>query len=445
MSREFLTPSKNKNQAAAESNKPDLRVVSENPQTKTLDELQVAKTGPKKEKAVGDVIPGLDLTKEEKRITKRNRSNMKAILKDTKAIRRGTMTASNTETGVHYDENTYYKRELGYWEKRLKENLKEARSICSSFINIRANLEKNIPGMEEELRRFNILSTTAWGQVMYYLNKDFDLTQMKPKDIAKLFAKMELIPEGVYKLRNEFKETINEKAGEYFEPLLRRAKADVRSYLIKHCNQITENPKEVSDFLEEALKVEYEVEYIFDKNKDYSGLADYEWRTVYINLAYINRLENGEIDQGDLHDTMVHEIIHMIAGIVKPDQNWEINYKEILGESEDPKNMFDFNLNELMTALVTGEILERYYQQELGTLQLKKGEEYLYSYDNFIAPYFALIEKYGPEKIERLKVLTVDLMFRADRKDDLIEFFQENQDLYQDLGNILNQKTYLAA
>lgn len=246
-------------------------------------------------------------------------------------------------------------------------------------------------------------------------------------------------------LKEMFKDAVREEADKKFAPLVARAHGDVRMFLVKHINTVGLEPEEAQAFLKEKSAIEAEVVFMLEmSDKEQKGgllgLTDTE--KIWVNLERVPFLENGQLDEGQLAETLTHEIVHTVSTI-SPQGNLGLReYNEIFSgivQSREYKDPSEY-LNELATELLALEITSKYYRPDApGTVIIHTEEQQrLVGYKDLMEAFKAIEAKYG-DRAGKLKKILVSVMVRGNYN-ELRDFLLINRDLLYEVRDLCARK-----
>ncbi|KPJ85857.1 hypothetical protein AMJ57_01610 [Parcubacteria bacterium SG8_24] len=212
-------------------------------------------------------------------------------------------------------------------------------------------------------------------------------------------------------LKEVFYLAVDREAGRKFAPLMELAYSDVRRHLMGLANRPGVDPEDAQAFLEFELSREMPTRFgpSLRKDKEILGVAEFSRRQIRINTDMIRVMENGEVDELALMETMVHEIIHSVSAIGwKGDLGLEA-CPDLFEDapSRDKERSSEAYFNELATETLALQIVSKYYDEEKppGTTVLHgEAEQQLVGYADMVRAFRDLEEKHGDKvgELERL-------------------------------------------
>jgi hypothetical protein len=344
---------------------------------------------------------------------------------------------------------------------------KKRETYLESFQKVKEKLqylgESIIPGI---LKKFgNILvilpsiNIVPFEQYLLHLQKDIDSliqNEKVPDEVNKLeqYTRLNVPFCQVNHMIDKLDDCINGEANQHFYPLIERARADVRMYLIQYANTKGIPLEEVQDFFSRKLEKKIPFSFLYTLNiEDISKmkedvLADVNiHNSIRINLDRAEIFENGELNEGNLLSTFVHELVHTVSHRSE-EGIYSLEDAEIFKTQTHDADKFahpsygeltknpEINLNELSTELLTIDIVKKYYKENnnIGTLNFHKTVEQSYAYQSLIEDFIELEESLPQEMSELRGILYNGMMSGELLK--LKEFFERNPDIYNKIKKI---------
>lgn len=247
-------------------------------------------------------------------------------------------------------------------------------------------------------------------------------------------------------IEQEFLNDAESKLNEFFRPLINTARSDVRRFLIKHFNTVDMSFTEAQKIIAEKWQIERPIVFKFranlfnvgDKTDRPGVLGQTDGRLVEVFMDDITFLNDSKLDEGELLDTVIHEIIHNVSDITKKGVGLEQEMIQAIQDQNDAESStVKTNLNELMTQIITMEIASKYYRTEkTNPIIFKKTEQQqITGYQSLVEPFLDLKTKYPNEINELIKIAT-DTMMRGNF-DNLNSFLANHEAITKELKKIV--------
>lgn len=323
--------------------------------------------------------------------------------------------------------------EFEFWRTRLEEY---NANLITEFLKRLEDLSRTLPFLKKDF--FIHTAGVVRNEIETVLQEE-EIQGVQEEKISQ-YERLSLPYRKLYFLQEELKEEVQRESKKYFAPLIERARADVRMYLLKEINTKNIDPLEAEKFLTERFKINLPVQFTIDINlfrppesRQVTVAASTDSvHSIKINLEAFDVTENGELNEAEILGTLVHEIIHNLSA---RGEDGDIGLaKEDIFEEETPSGKSpETYLNEITTEMLTFEIMTKYFQEKLpGTLQLKKEQKQeVWGYQRHIEDFQNLREKHS-FLLDELIALSRDAMFRG-TGERVKDFFSQHPDLFFDV------------
>jgi hypothetical protein len=310
-------------------------------------------------------------------------------------------------------------------------------------------LVERLPRIKNVLPELNLeFFASKIGDIMSRTEKVLAAPKVGRQLDEKDFVRVNMLKKEMRVLKEMFLFAVNEEANRKFDPLLSRARGDVRMFLVGHINRAGLSPEDAQRFLQEKQAVKSM--FIFlpemeeregkdgETKKFFLGLMDSRDSNIWINLERLSLLEDGRIDEAQLATTAIHELVHTVS-TKGPDKKLGLSrYEELFKGVARGKEIYTANdyLNELGTELLALEIASKYYKPDApGTIKLGTSKEQKFvGYADMIRAFAALEGKYG-SRVRELKDILISVMVRGNY-DALRSFLEDNEGLFAEVRDI---------
>ncbi|MDP1814539.1 MAG: hypothetical protein Q8K92_08850 [Leadbetterella sp.] len=248
-----------------------------------------------------------------------------------------------------------------------------------------------------------------------------------------------------FALESKFFENIENESAEYFKPLINAARSDVRRFLIKHFNTIGITAEQAQNIIGDKAAINAPIKFGFRINVFGAGnrtdregvLGSTDMKSINIYIDDISFLENGKLDEGELFDTVVHELVHTVSDI--KDGAIGLNGEKLFDANNSiEKNSPETNLNELVTEVVAMGISSKYFNKETFVKINRTDKQEITGYQDLVQGFNDLMAKY-PKEGKQLLALATDAMLRGEFT-KLQDFLVDNKDLFEELKKIVVSK-----
>ncbi len=247
-------------------------------------------------------------------------------------------------------------------------------------------------------------------------------------------------------IEREFLNDAENKLNEFFRPLVNTARSDVRRFLIKHFNTTDIPFTEAQKNITEKWRIEKPIVFRFHTNlfnvgdkTDRSGvLGKTDGESIEVFMNDITFLTNDKLDEGELLDTLIHEIVHTVSDI--SEKGFGLEQEAVINNQDknEPESLkTKTRLNELMTQVITMEIASKHFKKdEIHPINFKRTEQQqITGYQHLVKPFLELKTRY-PEEINQLIKIATNTMLQGNF-DNLKKFLFQNKNIADELERII--------